>query len=131
MNDPIGDFLIRIKNAAMAGKTAFVVPYSKLKEELAKILIAEQFLSKSEVITENEKKNLSVSLFLKDNKVTRIEAKRISKPGRKVYIKAKDIRKLRGLETTIVSTSQGLMTAKNALKKNLGGELICKIIKNV
>lgn len=131
MNDPIGDFLIRIKNAAMAGRTAFVVPYSKIKEELAKILIAEKFLSKTEVVSENKKKNLSVSLFLTDNKVTRIDAKRISKPGRKVYIKAKDIRKIRGLETTIVSTPQGLMTAKNALKKNVGGELICKLIKNV
>jgi len=126
--DNIADFLIRIKNASLSQKETLVCPFSKFNEGLAKILKEEGFIDKVEVLGEGKDKRLSITLHSDKNKVREVEVKRISKPGRRVYIKAKSIKTLRGLGVTIVSTPQGLMTAKNAIKKSLGGEVVCKII---
>lgn len=127
--DIISDFLIRIKNAALAGKQALFSPFSKGSLELAKILQKQGFLEKVEVIEEGKKKNLKVSLLKEKNKTCLFEIERISKPGRRVYYKAKDLKQPRGLWKIIVSTPEGLMEAKEALKNNCGGEVICKIMK--
>lgn len=128
MNDSIADFLIRIKNACLAKKRKVSAPYSKFKEELAKILKTERFLEKIEVEGDQSKKQLILTLPEKEGKVSLLEVERISKSGRRVYIKSKNIRSFsRGLGIVIISTPSGLMTAKEAVKKNLGGEIICKI----
>lgn len=128
INDPIADLLVRIKNAALAGKERVLSPYSKVNENLANILLAEGILEKVEVVSEGNKKNLKITLSAKRIKSKSVEVKRISKPGRRVYTKAKKLRVLkRGLGVVILSTPQGIMTAGEALKKNLGGEIIGKI----
>ncbi len=128
INDPIADFLTRIKNAALAGREKVLTPYSRINESLAKILLKEDILEKVEVVKEGEIKNLNLTLSAKRVKSKSVEVKRISKPGRRVYSKVKKIRVLkRGLGIVILSTPQGIMTADEALKKNIGGEVIGKI----
>lgn len=130
MTDPIADFIIRIKNASLAGKNNVTVPYSRVKESLANILQKQGWINKVEIVEKNGKKDLVLALVeTKTGAVRPIEVKRISKPGRRVYIKAKDLKTAaRGLGTIIVSTPSGLMTHREAMAKKLGGEVICKII---
>lgn len=128
MTDPIADFLIRIKNASLAGGRLVNAPYSKVKESLALILQKEGYLAKVETKETNNKKNLAVSLSEK-RKLSVIEVKRISRPGCRVYAKAQEVFRLgRGVGLVILSTPVGLMTNKEARKKHLGGEVLCKII---
>jgi small subunit ribosomal protein S8 len=131
MTDPIGDFFIRIKNGYLAGKRQVLVPYSKIKEQLAKILVEEGYLKKcqiSNVKSQMSNKNLELELKYEGRKPVLTDVKRISKPGLRIYAKAKKIPKVRsGFGITIVSTPQGLMTDTQAGKKNLGGEIICQI----
>lgn len=128
--DPIADFLIRIKNASLAGHKKISLPHSKEKENLAKILQKEGFLETVEVAVDEAKhQNLVLSLPTVEGSLRVIEVKRISKPGRRVYAKARTIKlSRRGPAITILSTIQGLMTDREAIKKNLGGEVICKIV---
>jgi len=129
MNDPIADFLIRIKNAALAKRGVVMLPHSKLKESLALVLQKSGFLSKVEVSENAGKKQLSVTVKEEKNQPCLIEVKRISKPGRRVYVKAANIKALtRGLGMVIISTPAGIFSHQDALKKKLGGEVLCKII---
>jgi small subunit ribosomal protein S8 len=130
MTDPIADFIIRIKNATMAGNKSVTAPHSKVKESLANILQKQGCVSKIEVVEKDGKKDLVLTLAeVKGGVVRSIEVKRISKPGRRVYVKAKDIKSAaRGLGTVIVSTPSGLMTDREAMAKKLGGEVVCRII---
>ncbi len=135
VTDPIADFLIRIKNGYLARKETVEMPSSKIKENLAIILVKEGYLGSSKVKTEKSKvkgmeiKTLSVELKYKRKRPVLTEVKRISKPGVRIYTKMKNIPKVRrgpkGL--TILSTPQGLMTHEEAEKKNQGGEIICQI----
>jgi small subunit ribosomal protein S8 len=128
MTDPIADFLIRIKNASLSGNQTVSAPHSKINEALAKILAREGVVEKVEVV-ETPRKQIVLTLPQKKSKIGKIEVKRISKPGRRVYIRAKEIaRKTRGLGLTIISTPTGLMTEKEAQKKRVGGEVVCKVI---
>lgn len=128
INDPIADFLIRIKNAALAGKEKISSPYSKINKNLAGILLKEGYLEKIEETNKGNIKNLGLTLSAKLIKEKSVDIRRISKPGRRVYTKAKKVRALkRGLGVVILSTPQGVMTADEALKKNLGGEVIGKV----
>jgi len=86
-------------------------------------------LEEIEVLEDKKKKQLTLTLVEQKEKPLLIEVKRISKPGRRVYVKAKDIKVLkRGLGTLIISSPEGLVTGDEALKKNLGGEVVCKVI---
>lgn len=127
MTDPIADFLIRIKNGYLAGKKQVVVPYSKIKEKIAQILVKEGYLKKLKI--KNEKfKILELELKYKGKKPVLEEVKRISKPGLRIYAKAKKIPAVRfRFGITIVSTPSGLMSDREARKKNLGGEVICQV----
>jgi len=132
MSDPIADLLIRIKNAALSRHKALLVPYSSQKENLAKILQRIGLLEKVEVVKEKAKRNLSLTLAAGEGKIARIEVKRISKPGKRVYVQAKKIKFFtRGLGEVIISSPLGLITAQQALKKKVGGEVLCKIVKLV
>lgn len=129
MNDPIGDFLIRIKNAALSGHKTLFVPHSKIKENISVILQKEGFLKKMEVVSEKGKKGIILTLMEDKGKACLIEVKRISKPGRRVYANINELKALKkGLGTIIISSPAGLITDKEAFKRRLGGEVICKII---
>ncbi|MFA4858986.1 MAG: 30S ribosomal protein S8 [Candidatus Margulisiibacteriota bacterium] len=129
MTDPIADLLIRIKNAQAAKHKTTQVPYSRLKESLVKILIKNNYLTDYKVDGKKPaEKNLNLTLKYVRKQPAVAQIKRISKPGVRHYVNQFNIKKLtigRGL--VIISTSQGMMTAKEARKQNLGGEIICKI----
>ena len=131
ITDPIADFLIRIKNGYLARKKIVEMPWSKIKENLAVILVKEGYLKESKVksLKDSKFKFLELELRYDKKKPALSEVKRISKPGVRIYAKAKNVPRIkkgpRGL--TILSTSQGLMTHQLAKKKNQGGEIICQI----
>lgn len=126
--DPIADMLTRIRNAIAVNKHEVRVPYSKIKETIATQLAESGFIGKVTVDGEGIAKYLIITLAQpgKNANITLIE--RISKPGRRMYVKANEIPTVkRGRGVVIVSTSQGIMTGSDATSKNLGGELICKV----
>jgi len=128
VNDPISDMLTRIRNSLGGGKTQVVMPYSKMKEAIAKILTEQQFIASYDVVGEGVTKMLQLNLIegMEINPITALQ--RMSKPGRRVYSPAGKIPKvLGGRGIVIVSTSKGLMTDFQARKAGLGGELICKV----
>jgi len=127
--DPIGDLLTRIRNAYMARIIEVRLPYSKLKADIAKILKKNKYIVDFEIIDEwNNKK--SIGLTLNDVRTTKYvpTMSRISKPGQRIYIWAKDIRKSRnGHGIYIVSTPKGVVTGYEARSLNVGGELLCEV----
>lgn len=136
MTDPIADMLTRIRNASAVKKADLVLPMSKIKYNIAKILESEGWIKKAEIIKGGEKgaKNsnfdqLRIFLRYKKNGKPYISSlKKISKPGLKVYVKKDEVPKvLNGFGLAIISTSSGIMTGSQAKKSRVGGELICKI----
>ena len=130
MTDPIADMLTRIRNGLGAGKDTVVIPASKMKVEIAKILKAEGYINNYKVEGEAAKdKTISIELkYGPDGQKVISGLKRISKPGLKVYAKADALpRVLNGLGIVVLSTSQGLMTDKEARAKNIGGEVLAYI----
>jgi len=128
MTDPIADLFIRIKNAQLAKHKTTLVPHSQLKENLVKILIKNNYLIGYKVDGKKPKLNLNLTLKYVRKQPAVVQVKRISQPGVRHYVNQSNIHKLtigRGL--VIISTSKGLMTAKEARKLNLGGEIIGKI----
>lgn len=136
MTDPIADMLTRIRNASAIKKPEVVLPMSKIKFEVAKILKAEAWVTDVEIIKGSGKKNEAkafdeLKIVLKYRKsgnpyITSI--KRVSKPGLRVYADKTNLPKvLNNLGIAIISTSSGLMTNKEARKKGLGGEVICEV----
>ncbi|MCX6720571.1 MAG: 30S ribosomal protein S8 [Candidatus Staskawiczbacteria bacterium] len=128
MTDPITDMLNQIKNAQAVQKTEASVPLSKLKNEIAGILVKEGFITEAKKATKGKIKILKITLKY-DNEVPAITGfKRISKPGQRIYNSVHEIRKVRGgYGISIISTSKGLMTNKDARYKKMGGEVICQI----
>jgi len=128
MTDPIADLLIRIKNAHMARQEQLLVPFSKIKKNIAEILQKEGYLESVAVTKANPFIQLEIKLRYVGKLPAVTDVKRLSKPGRRLYVPAKDIpRALGGYGITIVSTSKGMMTDKEARKQNIGGELICQV----
>lgn len=128
MSDFIADFLTVIRNASAGGKEKLTVPTSNLTSRIAVILKEEGFIDNYKLIEDGPKKNLRVHLkyYGKDPAIHSIQ--RISKPGFRKYANRKDLPKvLGGLGISIVSTSSGIMTDKEARVKKLGGELLCKV----
>ena len=136
MTDPIADMLTRIRNAAAAKKSELVLPMSKIKYEIAKILKQEGWILDVSIQKKELQKNQTnafdeIKLTLKYKKsgksfITSI--KRISKPGLRIYVKKDNLpRVLNNFGMAIISTPEGLMTNKGARKKGLGGEVICEI----
>lgn len=127
ITDPISDMLTRIRNGLAVGKTDVVVPYSNFKERLAKILIKEGYLAGMEEVTAPYR-SLVIRLKYDKGQPAIRYLKRISKPGNRFYASKEEVpRVLSGLGLSVVSTSQGLMTNKEAKVKHLGGEVICEI----
>lgn len=127
MTDPISDMLSRIRNALLARKAEVKVPYSVLKAHLADILVQEGYVAGVEEESAPYR-TLCLELSYNNGQPAIKNLKRISTPGRRLYIKATELPVvLSGLGIAIISTSQGLMTNREARKKRLGGELICEI----
>lgn len=129
MNDPLGDMLTRIRNAQMRGKSTVSSPASKLRAWVLDVLTAEGYIrGYDRVATENGQGDLVISLkYFEGTPVIR-EVKRVSKPGRRVYMSVKEIPVVRnGLGISIVSTPKGVMTDANARAANVGGEVLCTV----
>jgi small subunit ribosomal protein S8 len=123
--DPIADMLTRIRNALAVHKNEVILPHSSVKESVAKILKQNGYVSEVSVEKDGFKKHLTISL---PERVTINEINRISKPGRRVYAKVKEIPQVKqGRGIVIISTSQGVMAGSDAKDKKLGGEIICEV----
>ena len=126
--DPIADMLTRIRNAATINHSEVSLPHSNAKETVAKILAESGFLSGVQSREENGKKMLIIKINSDDgpSKITSIS--RLSRPGRRMYVKAAAIPKVRsGRGIVVISTSRGIMTGQQAASQRLGGELICEV----
>jgi small subunit ribosomal protein S8 len=129
MNDPLGDMLTRIRNAQMRGKSTVKTPASKLRAWVLDVLAGEGYIRGYErATTENGQGELTISLkYFEGTPVIR-EIKRVSKPGRRVYMSVKDLPSVRnGLGVSIVSTPKGVMSDAAARSANVGGEVLCTI----
>ena len=129
MTDPIADMLTRIRNGLQARHETVAIPASKEKKEIAKILKEEGFITDYSVESDGVKKVMTVVLKYGPNNEKVISGlKRISTPGLRVYAKAENLpRVLNGLGVAIISTSQGMMTDKEARAKRIGGEVIAYV----
>ena len=129
LTDPIADMLTRIRNANMVGKDTVSMPTSKKLVEIARVMAEEGYITRYEVIAGEPRGTLEITLKYGDKKAKTIRGiKRISKPGLRIYAGKDELpRVLGGLGTAIVSTSQGVMTDRDARKKGIGGEVIAYI----
>ena len=129
MNDPIGDMLTRIRNSQMRGKSTVMTPASKLRAWVLDVLQSEGYIRGYESATdERGHPALEISLKYYEGEPVIRELKRVSKPGRRVYMGVKDIPQVRqGLGVSIVSTPKGVMSDANARAANVGGEVLCTV----
>ena len=128
VTDPIADMLTRIRNASRQRHLTVDVPYSKVKNEIANILLKEGYISSVEVVEDNSHKNLRLTLKYAENKCVIQGLKRISKPGLRIYADVENMpRVLNGLGIVIVSTSKGIVTDKVARQNNVGGEVLAYV----
>jgi len=129
MNDPLGDMLTRIRNAQMRGKSTVSTPASKLRAWVLDVLVSEGYVRGYEKNpSDNGQGELVISLKYYEGTPVIREIKRVSKPGRRVYMSVKDIPTVRnGLGVSIVSTPKGVMSDANARVANVGGEVLCTV----
>ncbi len=127
--DPIADMLTRIRNAGMVRQQEASIPSSRLKVEIAKILKEEGYIRNFKVVDDNKQGILNVALkYTEDHKNTISGARRVSRPGCRIYCDKDSIPKvLDGLGIVIISTSQGLLTGKKCDELGIGGEVLCEI----
>jgi len=128
MTDPIADMLTRIRNALMVGKGEVRLPYSKMKKRLAEILVEEGYVRSADTVEEEGHPELQIELKYVAKQPAIQMVRRISKPGRRVYVAATGLPYVfDDLGIAIISTSKGLMTNKKARMEKVGGEVICEI----
>ncbi|MDH3729863.1 MAG: 30S ribosomal protein S8 [Acidimicrobiia bacterium] len=129
MTDPIADMLTRIRNAVAVVKSDVTMPNSKMRVSLAKILADEGYVDGYEVIEDGGHAALKVTLRYTPERATVIQGlRRISSPGGRVYRPSTDLPRVQGgLGVAVVSTSQGLMTDRDARREGIGGEIICEV----
>ena len=127
--DPIGDMLTRIRNAQMRSLNNVSIPGSKFREKILDVLKQEGYIADYKLLSDtNSIGNLSVDLKYNEGLPVIKEIKRVSKPGKRIYVRATSIPKIQnGLGLAIISTSIGIMTDNDARSKNVGGEIICKV----
>jgi small subunit ribosomal protein S8 len=129
VTDPIADMLTRIRNAVAVGHERVAMPASKLKVNIAQILVDEGFIDRFEVTENGHRSQLELVLRYAERRRPVIEGlKRVSRPGHRVYRGAKELPRVQGgLGVAVVSTSQGLMPDREARKRSLGGEIVCEV----
>ena len=129
MTDPIGDMLTRIRNAGRARHVVTRCPSSKLKEAVARVLSEEGFLGEVNVEDAEGRRNLVLGIRYRDDGSTMIDSiQRVSTPGRRVYVGAKEVPRVRnGLGMVVLSTSKGVMCDRDARQASVGGEVLCEV----
>jgi small subunit ribosomal protein S8 len=129
VSDPIADMLTRIRNAVMARHDSVLIPSSRMKLYIAKILKQEGFITDYEVTSDHSRRQIKMILKYDDKNHPFITGlKRVSKPGLRIYVQGKEIpRVYGGLGIAIVSTSRGVMTGHKAWQQGIGGELLCYV----
>lgn len=128
VTDPIADMLTRIRNAIMAHHDSVLMPASRMKLSIAKILKDEGFIADYTVLRGKPQRVLKISLKHINGRPAVAGLERVSKPGLRLYVGRKEIpRVYGGLGIAIVSTSKGVMTGQEAWRRNLGGELLCYV----
>jgi small subunit ribosomal protein S8 len=127
MTDPVSDMLTRIRNAALARHERTLVPASQLKKHIAEILKSEGFIA--DVRQEEDPRTLTIVLKYGRDRTSAIDGiKRVSRPGRRVYVRHDRIpRVLSGMGVAILSTSRGIMSDREARRQKVGGELLCEV----
>lgn len=126
--DPIADLLTRIRNAAMVGKNEVRVPASKIKKVVAEQLVKNRYLTSVKVEAGSPRDTLVITINKPGENCTITEIARMSKPGRRMYVKADEIPRVKsGRGLVLVSTSKGVITGHEAVKQRLGGELLLKV----
>ena len=125
VSDPIADFLTRLRNATRSGKAEIVAPFSKMKGEIARILKEEGFVTSVEVDKSQSFPQIRVGLKFVGKRSVITDLQRVRRPGLRRYVGADDIPKvLSGVGISILSTSSGVMSSREARRKNVGGELL-------
>ena len=128
MTDPIADMLTRIRNAATARHPRVLIPASKMKLAIARVLKEEGYIKDIEILRDTTQGTLRLTLRYVDKRPVLTQLKRVSKPGLRVYTKRAGIPRVRGgLGVAILSTPQGLMTGQKAYQQGLGGEVVCYV----
>jgi small subunit ribosomal protein S8 len=129
VSDPIADMLTRIRNAIMARHDLLLIPSSRMKLYIAKILKQEGFIADYEVISDRSRRQIKIVLRYDEKNQPFISGlKRVSKPGLRIYVQGKEIpRVYGGLGIAIISTSKGVMTGQKAWYQGIGGELLCYV----
>ena len=128
MTDPIADMLASIRNANVARHDTLTVPASKIKAEIAALLTQQGYISAFKIIKEGVQGKIAMKLKYRDGQPAIRGLKRISKPGKRVYIGPKDLTPvLSGTGAAIISTNRGILTDTEAREANVGGEVICHV----
>ncbi len=128
VTDPIADMLTRIRNAVMAHHDSVLIPASRVKLSIAKILKDEGFVADYTVLRGKPQRVIKILLKYIDGRPAIVGLERVSKPGLRMYVGRGEIpRVYGGLGITVLSTSKGVMTGQNAWRRNLGGELLCYV----
>lgn len=127
LSDPIADYLTRLRNAARVNRQDVTVPYSRMKEEITRILKQEGFISGYEV-DRTGRPQIKVSLKFINRTPALTGLKRVSRPGLRKYVGSEDVpRVLGGMGISILSTSRGIMTGREAKREHVGGELLAVV----
>lgn len=129
MTDPIADMLTRIRNAIQMEAPAVDVPYSRIKEEVCKVLVAEGFLVQYTVLDNQPRNVLRIQLrYGPEGEKVVSKIRRVSRPGRRVYRKSTELKHvLEGLGISVLSTSHGIMSDRQARAQKVGGEVLCEV----
>jgi small subunit ribosomal protein S8 len=128
MTDPISDMLTRIRNAQMIGHSKVIIPFSRFKFALAEVLKQENYIDKIKTKKGTKFDNLEITLKYSGGISEIEELERVSKPGQRIYSEGKKAPRVKqGHGIAVISTSQGLMTDKEARKKKIGGEVVCRV----
>src|SRR5947208_16272716 len=128
MTDPIADMLTRIRNAVAARHTRVLIPASKMKLAIARVLKEEGYIKDIEILKDNPQGTIRITLRYVDKKPVLTQLKRVSEPGLRVYSKNASIPRVRGgLGVAILSTPRGLMTGHRAYRQRLGREVLCSV----
>lgn len=128
VTDPLADMLTRIRNAIMAHHDSVLIPASRIKLSIAKILKDEGFITEYTVLRGKPQRMIKISLKYVDGRPTIVGLERVSKPGLRLYVGRREIpRVYGGLGIALLSTPKGVMTGQDAWHRNLGGELLCYV----
>ena len=129
MTDPIADLLVRLRNGGQARKEYIECPWSKIKESIVRVLIEEGFVRESSLLENGSKKDLRVWLRYDDLQKPAIRGlRRVSRPSRRVYVASREMPSVRrGMGVNILSTPVGVLADRDAVRRSVGGELLCSV----